>query len=207
MKVVVDGFNLALEKGTGVATYARNLTSGLRETGHEVHVLYGRPGASGKNDLLREIAFFDENFGARNSFLGKTRHVIEALVNPFARPISSINLSGTVIYEQFLSRLPVFDQLWNSSNLYEQAALRFYLSGRRLRVLRLLKAPISRTGPIHCQSKPAGHLIFIRCTIWSRYACLIQLSIKSASILSLSATSLSMPITLSPYQRHQKEIS
>ena len=30
MKILVDGFNLALEKGTGVATYARNLTYCVR---------------------------------------------------------------------------------------------------------------------------------------------------------------------------------
>ena len=28
--VMIDGFNLGLEKGTGVATYARNLSYGLR---------------------------------------------------------------------------------------------------------------------------------------------------------------------------------
>ena len=134
MKVVVDGFNLAMEKGTGVATYARNLTSGLRKTGHEVHVLYGMPGASGKNGLLREIAFFDESSSAGIGIIGRARRVFGAVTNPFARPISSINLSGTVIYKQFVSRLPAFDHLWNSSNLYEQAAIHFRLYGRRLRV-------------------------------------------------------------------------
>ena len=132
MKVVVDGFNLALEKGTGVATYGRNLTFSLREAGHEVHVLYGLPRASGKNTLLREIAFFDEN--ARSGFIGRSRRFIDALTDPFARPISPINLSGTVIYKQFVSRLPAFDHLWNSSNLYEQAAHHFDLYRRRLRV-------------------------------------------------------------------------
>jgi len=134
MKVVVDGFNLAMEKGTGVATYARNLTSGLRKTGHEVHVLYGMPGASGKNGLMREIAFFDESSSAGIGIIGRARRVFGAVTNPFARPISSINLSGTVIYKQFVSRLPAFDHLWNSSNLYEQAAIHFRLYGRRLRV-------------------------------------------------------------------------
>ena len=136
MKVVVDGFNLALEKGTGVATYARNLTSGLRDTGHEVHVLYGMPGASGKNDLLREVAFFDET-STKISIVGRARRIFGAVTNPFARPISPINLSGAVIYKQFVSRLPAFDQLWNSSNLYEHAATHFRLYGCRLRV----KAP------------------------------------------------------------------
>jgi glycosyltransferase involved in cell wall biosynthesis len=134
MKIVVDGFNLALEKGTGVATYARNLTSGLRETGHEVHVLYGLPGASGKNGLLREVAFFDGSPSERVSIATRAGHIFGAVTNPFARPISSINLSGAVIYKQFMSRLPAFDHLWNSPSLYEQAAIHFHLYGRRLRV-------------------------------------------------------------------------
>ena len=134
MKVVVDGFNLALEKGTGVATYARNLTQSLHENGHEVHVLYGQSGAAGKNDLLREIAFFDESSGTRNRLFGKMRRITGALANPFARPISAINFTGTVIHRQFASRMPVFDQIWNSADLFQQAATYFRLHGRRLRV-------------------------------------------------------------------------
>lgn len=135
MKVVVDGFNLALEKGTGVATYARNLTVSLREMGHEVHVLYGLRGAAGKNSLLREIAFFDENSGDRHGVLQRARRVVGTVVNPFARSISPINLSGTVIYKQFTSRLPDFDQLWNTPNLFEQGSFYFRLYGRRLGVV------------------------------------------------------------------------
>ena len=135
MKVVVDGFNLALEKGTGVATYARNLTQSLHENGHEVHVLYGQPGAAGKNDLLREIAFFDGRTEPKYPFVSQTRHFVRALTQPFTRPIAAINLSGTVIYKQFASRLPVCDQLWNSADLFEHASQHFRLFRRRLRVL------------------------------------------------------------------------
>ena len=59
MKVAIDGFNLALEKGTGVATYGRNLSYCLRDLGYEVHALYGKGGAPGKAPLMREVAFFD----------------------------------------------------------------------------------------------------------------------------------------------------
>ncbi len=134
MKVMVDGFNLALEKGTGVATYARNLTFGLREMGHEVHVLYGVRGAAGKNSLMREVAFFDAQSDVRRSLFERARGVVGAIVNPFARSISPINLSGTVIYKQLTSKLPDFDQLWNAPNLFEQAALAFRLYGRRMTV-------------------------------------------------------------------------
>lgn len=133
MKVVVDGFNLALEKGTGVATYARNLTFCLREMGHEVHVLYGVRGAGGKNSLLREVAFFDENSGSRG-VIERARGIIGAAVNPFSRAINPISLSGTVIYTQLMSKLPCFDQLWNTPNLFEHASFSFRLYGRRVTV-------------------------------------------------------------------------
>ena len=71
MKIAIDGFNLALDKGTGVATYGRNLSYCLGDLGHEVHVLYGRPGAPGKTGLMQEIAFFDENAGRSDGTFGR----------------------------------------------------------------------------------------------------------------------------------------
>ena len=47
-RVMIDGMNLALEKGTGVATYARGLSQALHAIGKEVHVLYGTR-SGGKN--------------------------------------------------------------------------------------------------------------------------------------------------------------
>ena len=49
--------NLALTRGTGVATYGFELASVLSRNGHSVEGVYGLPGA--KEDRLREIVFFD----------------------------------------------------------------------------------------------------------------------------------------------------
>ena len=59
-RIIFDGLNLALEEGTGVATYARMLTRVARDLGHDVGVVYGSPQAPSKHPVLREIAFFDE---------------------------------------------------------------------------------------------------------------------------------------------------
>ena len=59
--IIFDGFNLALEEGTGVATYARMLIRVARELGHKVGVIYGSPEAPSRNPVLREIGFFDEH--------------------------------------------------------------------------------------------------------------------------------------------------
>ena len=58
--IFIDGYNLALEQGTGVATCGRNLSFCLRDMGAGVGVLYGSAASTlGMNSLIREIAFFD----------------------------------------------------------------------------------------------------------------------------------------------------
>src|SRR5262245_65944284 len=66
-RIVFDGLNLALEEGTGVATYTRMLIRVARDLGHEVGVVYGSPQAPSRHPLLREIAFFDEKRAIRKS--------------------------------------------------------------------------------------------------------------------------------------------
>ncbi|ADP71681.1 glycosyl transferase group 1 [Rhodomicrobium vannielii ATCC 17100] len=134
MNVVIDGFNLALEKGTGVATYARNLSRCLHGIGHSVHILYGKGGATGKTEVEREIAFFDENPIDGEGRLGRARRVVSTLVSPFPRRPQPITLSGTVIYQQVASKLPFFDCLWNSPHLYSSSAAFFKVHRRRLAV-------------------------------------------------------------------------
>ena len=59
-RILVDGYNLGLEQGTGIATYARNLIATLKSMGCEVTCLYDRRVKKGVNsDLINEIYFFD----------------------------------------------------------------------------------------------------------------------------------------------------
>jgi glycosyltransferase involved in cell wall biosynthesis len=133
MRILVDGFNLALTKGTGVATYARNLTYCLQGMGHDVAVLYGVSGARTKTPLMREVSFFDHYEGAPQS-KGWLRRAASAAFNPLPRTAYPIELSGAVIYRQFASKLPFYDSLWNSPHLYDIAHTRFRLYQRRLTV-------------------------------------------------------------------------
>ena len=64
-RIIFDGLNLALEEGTGVATYARMLTRVARDLGHKVGVVYGSPQAPSRNPLLREIAFLTKSARSR----------------------------------------------------------------------------------------------------------------------------------------------
>ena len=58
-RVCIDAFNLDMAKGSGIATYARNLGAALETLGAETHLLHGPARAPGGNDLLNEIAIWE----------------------------------------------------------------------------------------------------------------------------------------------------
>jgi glycosyltransferase involved in cell wall biosynthesis len=125
LKVLIDGYNLGLEKGTGVATYARNLSFALGALGHEVGVVYGGRASAFREALIREIAFFDSNAGDPPAWLRKLNAIRDGLRGPFGHQAAPIPLSGTVILDTFKSRLPHFDSLYNAEDLFTRAHNRF----------------------------------------------------------------------------------
>jgi hypothetical protein len=56
MKLSIDAYNIALEHGTGIATYRRNLLSAAVGLGHDAGVLFGAGASWSKVPLLNEIA-------------------------------------------------------------------------------------------------------------------------------------------------------
>jgi glycosyltransferase involved in cell wall biosynthesis len=120
-RIMIDGRNLSLEKGTGVATYARNLSFQLRDLRYRVEVLYGSRASPGRSYLMREIAFFDSNAGDPPKWLRVLRAFKEAVVAPFGYRAEPVPVTGAVITDTFKSRLPYFDVIYNHPDLYRKA--------------------------------------------------------------------------------------
>ncbi len=120
-RILIDGRNLGLEKGTGVATYARNLSYSLHDLGYQVEVLYGGRAAPGQSDLMKEIAFFDTNAGDIPKLLQILRSLKEAMIAPFGYEATKVPITGTVIKDTFSSRLPYYDAIYNSPDLFRKA--------------------------------------------------------------------------------------
>lgn len=134
-RIFIDGYNLSLQQGTGVATYARNLSFCLRDLGAEVGVLYGTKSSTiSMNSLIREIAFFDPLAG-RPSKLAEIVHVMRrALTTPLGEIATQVPITGRVVRDAFRARLPHFDHMWNVQNLYEAQRLHFNLYVNRMSV-------------------------------------------------------------------------
>ena len=130
-RIYFDGLNLALPRGTGIATYTRMLANIVRELGYEVGAIYSSPNRPPKNPLMREIAFFDYRDEDK---VPVAREVWDAIVDqchhPFGIKPSPLNLSGVVVTDQFQSRLPSVDNLFVARNLFVNARRYFSWSGR-----------------------------------------------------------------------------
>ncbi|SPB15587.1 glycosyl transferase family 1 [Caballeronia novacaledonica] len=120
-RIMIDGYNLALEEGTGISTYSRNLSYTLKELGAQVDVLYGTP-RSPRNDLMREIAFFDPNVG-KPTWWDRMMYEVQMMASvPAIRATAMhVPMSDVVIKEAYKSRLPRADDFWNVPNVFARS--------------------------------------------------------------------------------------
>jgi glycosyltransferase involved in cell wall biosynthesis len=128
MRIGVDGYNLAIPQGTGVATYGASLAAALAQMGHQTIGLFGIDPGSRRD--TRETLFF-ERFG-RGDRRGKRALPIAGslLAHPTARRLTEVPLTDHVDKRGFGARWPDFSALWTSPWLFETASVRFFLSGR-----------------------------------------------------------------------------
>lgn len=127
-RVMIDGFNLALPRGTGVATYGYNLAKAITGMGMEVEGLYGLRAPF--NRKLREIMFFEsmgeghETRPPRKFSLRGVRELSLLMRPKFAREIP-LGEDSKVERRGFSHRLPDFERLFTSPDLFDQAIRHF----------------------------------------------------------------------------------
>ena len=132
-RIGLDGFNLSLERGTGIATYARTLSYAVAGLGCPVDVVYGLDIPASSDLILREVRFFDKLASSIHTIkpaLFSRRWIRERkadLLPPFA---SEIPITGRVDSRSFLDRLPAFDRIINAENIFQRAARHFRRTGK-----------------------------------------------------------------------------
>ncbi len=134
-RIFFDGLNLALEHGTGIATYTRMLAGLVHGMGHEVGLVYSAPRAPAKDPLLREIDLADPREARR---ISKTRRRWNEAADQLRcalglRP-AAVDLTGAVVAGGFCTDLPVHDHLFVARNLFASASRHFAWSGGFVRL-------------------------------------------------------------------------
>ncbi|NRB36672.1 MAG: glycosyltransferase family 4 protein [Rhodobacteraceae bacterium] len=156
-RILIDGYNLGLEKGTGVATYARNLSYEIVGLGHEVDVLYGNRMSVTRNPLLNEVYFFDPSEDERIKSLEIMEQVMQAVHGPLSFRARQVPVTGRVITRAFQSRLPRFDRLYNSPDLFMRAQSAFKLWKRPSAIRMPHKPDLAHWTypiPLHVKGRP-----------------------------------------------------
>lgn len=158
LHVCIDGLNLSLKKGTGIATYARNLGNHLHNTGFKVSILFDKRLNENASALLYEATFYEAInkpsekernplYRAPNEASGKIAVPRKSLIHyvriPFyffksllyfikAPTAKEHVFPGVVERAEMNERLPVFDTMYNSWGLYRLAQCYFLIFGRLL---------------------------------------------------------------------------
>jgi len=133
LRIGVDGYNLAMSKGTGIATYGLMLAQTLQSMRHQVDGVFGLD-VAGPADQ-RETLFYDRL--ARPEDRGKRRKRLARIASLLgtARGLEALAVpSGTVDTRALAGRLASFDTLWSSAHLFERAHAYFRATGRFARL-------------------------------------------------------------------------
>lgn len=121
-KICIDGFNLALSKGTGIATYGRNLLANLQTIGFETEVLYGPEVSRKRSNLLNETALVDaERPPKKLNRNEKAKRFTRTLTSRLGRTAHSIQPSGEVIWPSRGGGRPAADRFWAAPSLFALA--------------------------------------------------------------------------------------
>ncbi|WP_370234479.1 glycosyltransferase family 4 protein [Brevundimonas sp.] len=117
-RVCIDGFNIGMAKGTGIATYGRNLLRNLNDAGLDTQVLYGPNAAiNRKRPILNEIALIDAHTPRDRPVQRK----IETMTARLGKTATAIAPSDTVIWPSRGGGRPAASAYWSSPRLFSTA--------------------------------------------------------------------------------------
>ena len=132
LRIGIDGYNLAMANGTGIATYGFALARTLGAMGHRVEGVFGLH--VGKDPAVREALFYDTFSRAPDpkKRVPKWEQRRELLRSLGSAEALEVPITDKVEKGGFASRMPRFDRLVSSTNLFDRAYNHFRLRGRFL---------------------------------------------------------------------------
>jgi glycosyltransferase involved in cell wall biosynthesis len=129
LRIGIDGYNLAIPTGTGVATYGMTLAHTLKGMGHQINGVFGID--IGSKTAAREALFF-ERFVTPPS--PRKKWLLERLVRIFTAFMSAnareVPLTGEVDLAPLADRMPPFERIVTSTDLFVRAYGHFRRTGR-----------------------------------------------------------------------------
>src|SRR5215471_17821608 len=134
-RILFDGLNLALKRGTGIAVYTRVLVHLTRELGHRAGILFSRKSGLPREELDREVAFFDAELAP--SMMSKLRAAVS--IGSYISTATGIHpqrvpLTGAVITQPLGSSWVACDDVYSATRVFDRARALFDVTGQFLKV-------------------------------------------------------------------------
>lgn len=141
MRIAIDGFNLGLLQGTGLATYARELSHVLAGAGHDVLPIYGLNHVQKQDDLVWSSfvqSLSNNGEGAKTAYRRWLWTATKGLPH-YLLPTAGLTLNRIDVNEQIhataiSARLPAFKTLYNSPGLFRAAQFYTFLAERTFNI-------------------------------------------------------------------------
>lgn len=131
-RVLIDTFNLRLDKGTGIKTYGISLIEALNTLKYSVELLGDRKVREAGNALLDEIAFYDV-VEPKHDWLYRMREKRDFVTATLFAGISATPIDRGLVaseHAQFSRGYSKgFARIWNAYRVYDRAFARFLALG------------------------------------------------------------------------------
>ena len=125
-RICIDAFNLGMPRGSGIATYARNLQSNLVALGHETQILFSSTLDEDSTDLMRQVTLLDAGAVAPSN---KVRAVIRSLARPPRLQAWEVTRTDDLLTRDIESRYPPCDRTWVVRNVFHNANRSYFTLG------------------------------------------------------------------------------
>lgn len=127
--ICVDGYNLALTKGTGIATYGRAVLSAAHANGLATQALFGPSSMTPGKAVLNEAIIAGAVRQERLRPSARVKRSFETFFSQFGRTASSVTPTGEVIWPSEGTGSPA-ETLWAAQDLYSRARRCYRLHDR-----------------------------------------------------------------------------
>lgn len=138
MRLLLDAKDLSLTQGTGIATYARNLSLMNADLGNTVDLLHEFRPYRRHDDVLEEVSFYDRRYGTGRATVDRISAmaaVVAKLLTPHrAIELVPVKVSGFVDSRSLGASVPHFDRVLTAPLVFRTAWAYFSLTGRFLPV-------------------------------------------------------------------------
>lgn len=128
--ILIDGYNIAMPKGTGIATYGRNLVRDYQSMGQDCALLLGADTLGALSpSTQREILVGNQKPPRFRKAWRTLNRIVPMVADPeHPKPVGNTSQPG------WPERMPKSCELWHGNNLYKDAQKVFRLTGRPLEI-------------------------------------------------------------------------